>query len=152
MHHAERLAAIEKGIELPPLPPEAFHDPYYGVGYRGEYRRWSCGHGVTLILVGAAVTAALWTQGGTDFWWGLVIVAWGLGRLVSGHFFEGPSRVRQAGVTAPAPGGMADRRARDSDDRIHGAAGSWPWRKRDSPRRTRPFPGLSRAGSVVCHG
>lgn len=104
MHHAERLAAIEKGIELPPLPPEVFHDPYLGAGYGGEYRRWRRGRGVTLLLVGAAVTAALWAQGGTSFWWGLVIVAWGLGRLVSEQF-EDSSRARQPGVAAPPPGG-----------------------------------------------
>ena len=27
LYHAERMAAIEKGVELPPLPPELFHDP-----------------------------------------------------------------------------------------------------------------------------
>jgi hypothetical protein len=26
LYHAERMAAIEKGIELPPLPPEFFQD------------------------------------------------------------------------------------------------------------------------------
>lgn len=104
MHHAERLAAIEKGIELPPLPSDAVHDQYYGPGYRSEYRRWRRGRGVTLMFVGAAVTAALWAQGGTNFWWGLIIIAWGLGQLVS-ELFEESGRGRQAGITSVPPGG-----------------------------------------------
>ena len=84
MYHAERMAAIEKGIELPPLPPELLHSGYDFGGVLPGYRRWRRGRGVRLIFVGAAVTIALWqTNGDKSFWWGLVIVAWGLGQLVS---------------------------------------------------------------------
>jgi hypothetical protein len=89
MYHAERMAAIEKGIELPPLRPEILHDRYYD-GYGREYRRSRRGSGVTLIIVGAAVTVAMWqANGDNSFWWGLVIIAWGVGRLVSDYMDGG---------------------------------------------------------------
>ncbi len=109
MYHLERMAAIEKGIELPPLPPELLHDRYYDAArYRGEYRRWRRGRGIILILVGAAVTVAMWqSDGDNSFWWGLVIVAWGLGRLIS-DYLEVP------GAGAPPQSGSGGPSAPDS--------------------------------------
>lgn len=106
MHHVERMAAIEKGIELPPLPPELLHDGNYGVGYRREYRRWRRNSGLTLVFVGAAVTVAMWQSGDGDheFWWGLVIVAWGLGRVVS-EYLERRGTPPQAENGGPVPPG-----------------------------------------------
>ena len=105
MYHAERMAAIEKGIELPPLPPELLHDRYYGVGYRGDYRRWRRGGGLTLVFVGAAVTVAMWqVNGDNSFWWGLVIIAWGVGRLVS-EYLEPRGIPPEAGNGGPVPPG-----------------------------------------------
>jgi hypothetical protein len=99
MYHTERMAAIEKGIELPPLPPELLHDRYYDAGYRGRYRRRNSG--LTLVFVGVAVTVAMWqANGDNSFWWGLVIIAWGLGRLISDHL---------AAREAPPPAAGADR-------------------------------------------
>ncbi len=72
----------------------------------GECRRWRRGSGVTLLFVGAAVTVAIWAQGDRDFWWGLVIIAWGLGRLVGGYL-ENPSRGPQPGIHIQPPGGSA---------------------------------------------
>jgi Domain of unknown function (DUF6249) len=102
MYHLERMAAIEKGIELPPLPPELLGDRYDGVGYRGDYRRWRRGRGLTLVFIGAAVTVAMWqVNGDKSFWWGLIIVAAGLGRLVS-EYLEGPGAPPRAG-NGPVP-------------------------------------------------
>ena len=102
MYHLERMAAIEKGIELPPLPPGILHDRDDGVGYRGEYRRWRRGRGLTLVFVGVAVTVAMWqANGDKSFWWGLIIIAWGLGRLVSEHL-ETRATPPQAG-NGPVP-------------------------------------------------
>lgn len=112
MYHTERMAAIEKGIELPPLPPEILHDRYQGVGYRGEHRRWRRTSGLTLVFVGAAVTVAMWqADADRSFWWGLVIVAWGLGRVVGDYLdggrapYHAPGAPPQAGEGGPTPPG-----------------------------------------------
>ncbi len=107
MVHAERMAAIEKGVELPPLPSELLRDRYYGVGYRGDYPRWQRGRGLRMIFVGAAVTVALWqTSGDHSFWWGLVIVALGLGRLAS-DFLDSRGAAHVADPGGPIPPGSA---------------------------------------------
>lgn len=103
MHHAERMAAIEKGIELPSLPPELLHDRHYGAGYRRDCRRSRRSSGLTLLLIGAAVTIAMWqANGDKSFWWGLIIIAWGLGRLVS-DYLDAPGTPPQAGTGGPVP-------------------------------------------------
>ena len=84
MHHAERMAAIEKGIELPPVPPQFFHDTPTGLG-TCCYRRRS---GVVTLLVGVAIMVALWEQGSNGYWWGLVVIAVGVGRIIDGTFFS----------------------------------------------------------------
>ncbi|HEY1892320.1 MAG TPA: DUF6249 domain-containing protein [Steroidobacteraceae bacterium] len=104
MYHAERMAAIEKGIELPPLPPELLHERYEGTNYRGEHRRWRRSSGLTLVFVGVAITVAMWqANGDNSFWWGLVIVAWGLGRVV-GEWLDG-RRARNDAPGAPPQAG-----------------------------------------------
>ena len=112
MHHAERMAAIEKGIELPPLAPEVLYGGQDGARYRGDYRRRRRGGAMTLVFVGAVVTLALWQDGGdVSFWWGLVIVAWGLGRLVTDHMdgdripYDGPGSIPPAQNGGPLPPG-----------------------------------------------
>jgi hypothetical protein len=105
MHHLERMAAIEKGIELPPLPAELLGGGYDADGHRDDYRRWRRGRGLTLIFVGAAVTVAMWqVNGDKSFWWGLIIIAAGLGRLVT-EYLEAPRAPPQAGTGAPMPPG-----------------------------------------------
>jgi len=54
LHHAERMAAIEKGIDVPPLPPEFFRDfKKRNVSPTVYLRR-----GLMWLLIGLAVTAA----------------------------------------------------------------------------------------------
>jgi hypothetical protein len=80
LHHAERMAAIDKGIELPPLPPEFFADPKKRRDYSPTvYLR----RGLMWLLIGLASTAALWGTQESDFWWGLVPSAVGLAYLLS---------------------------------------------------------------------
>ena len=81
LYHAERMAAIEKGIELPPLPEDYFS------GRRGRYsspartRRT----GLILLFLGITITLGLWGGGAGDtaFWWGFVLVGLGLAFLLS---------------------------------------------------------------------
>src|SRR5215472_1893751 len=56
LHHAERMAAIEKGIEVPPLPPEFF------ANYRKQRTpEDALRHGLLWLFVGIAVTVALFS-------------------------------------------------------------------------------------------
>jgi hypothetical protein len=56
LYHKERLAAIEKGIELPPLPPELFEKE----SSRGRRRpRYLLG-GLVWLLVGLSLLVALY--------------------------------------------------------------------------------------------
>jgi hypothetical protein len=78
MHHKERMAAIEKGMEVPPLPPEFFQDG----------RRRNCNHpgdqlrsGLVLLLVGGALCAALYVTQHEAWVWGLIPAAVGIAKL-----------------------------------------------------------------------
>ena len=80
LHHKERMAAIERGMEVPPLPPELFRD----------YRRRraptdSLGRGLVLLLLGIALVIALYmspSAGPRVAFWGLIPAAIGLGNLI----------------------------------------------------------------------
>ncbi len=105
LYHAERMAAIEKGIELPPLSPGMLCEGYYGAPASAGHRRGRSGRGITLLFVGIAITLALWQTGGDhSFWWGLVIVALGLAQIVRG-FLEPRDPAATASGGEPAPGG-----------------------------------------------
>jgi hypothetical protein len=79
LHHTERMAAIEKGIELPPLPPEFFRDFRRRDRNPSTYFR----RGMVWLLVGLALMVAMHGSHEEDFWWGLVPVAVGLANLLS---------------------------------------------------------------------
>ncbi len=82
LHHKERLAAIEKGIEVPPLPPEFFEEN------RNRRRRGDPLHGLrsglVWLFVGAALCVALYTtHPDRSLWtWGLLPMAAGLAKLL----------------------------------------------------------------------
>ena len=85
MHHKERMAAIDKGMEIPALPAEFYQD---------VRRRRNCGpgdnlrRGLVLLLVGVAVTIALEYTVQRQAMWGLVPAAVGLAYLLV-YFIEG---------------------------------------------------------------
>jgi hypothetical protein len=88
LHHKERMAAIEKGIEVPPLPPEFFQDPRRRVRTPGDYLR----RGLVWLLVGGAITLALQGSGEKSHsLWGLIPAAVGLANLIY-YFVEGKTR------------------------------------------------------------
>ena len=79
LYHAERMAAIEKGIELPPLPPEFFQDTGRTAPAPVRHRRG----GLVLLFLGIAVCVALWGTGARAYLWGLTPAAIGLALLVA---------------------------------------------------------------------
>jgi hypothetical protein len=81
--HRERMAAIEKGLELPPLPPELFRGRDRG-RLRSPARTLE--RGLILIFIGIAISVALWQTGKNAAWWGLVPFGLGLAYLISSRF------------------------------------------------------------------
>jgi hypothetical protein len=94
-HHAERMAAIEKGIELPPLPREFYGTATSSVptdliqeelrGRHSELRYLRSG--LIWLLVGIAITVALYAnhdlgEHRTEAWWGGIPIAFGLSKLL----------------------------------------------------------------------
>jgi Domain of unknown function (DUF6249) len=78
LHHAERMAAIDKGIDLPPLPPEFFQGRKRAARTPFCYLR----NGVMWSFIGIAVTLALWGTQESSAWWGLIPISVGVGYLV----------------------------------------------------------------------
>jgi hypothetical protein len=81
LHHAERMAAIEKGIELPPLPDDYFSGGKAGPSGPARTRRT----GLVLTFLGIGISLGLWGSGvvGGFWWWGLVPLALGLAFLLA---------------------------------------------------------------------
>ena len=96
--HRERMAAIEKGIELPPLPPEIFKPRDRGRG-RGPARTLE--RGLLLIFAGIAIGVALWRTGKDAAWWGLVPVGLGLAYVISSRFRSAEPQLPTSGFTRP---------------------------------------------------
>ncbi len=111
MHHAERMAAIEKGIDLPPLPPQFFQDYQW---WTGDPTR-SLRNGLVLLFVGGAICAALYAVNDDDrtvAMWGLVPASIGVALLLYYALVGrklGPQRSRppggQSGGELGFPGG-----------------------------------------------
>ncbi len=93
LRHRERLAAIEKGLELPPDPPDV--DPRAGDDAR--FLR----HGLVLLAIGVTVTAAMIQIPDKDLPWlfGFIPGAIGIAYLL--YFFI---RTRLL-ASAPPPAG-----------------------------------------------
>jgi hypothetical protein len=94
LRHRERLAAIEKGFELPPDPPEV--EPKAGDDAR--FLR----HGLVLLAIGVTVTAAMIQIPDKDLPWlfGFIPGAIGLAYLI---YYVIRTRFA-ARDTAPGPG------------------------------------------------
>jgi hypothetical protein len=115
LYHAERMAAIEKGLELPPLPPELFQSSRSEFSLARRIRT-----GLILVFVGIAVFAALggfgahrglagdasvWSGAGGALW-GLVPTAIGIAYLISGFVEAGlQKRGSQGGPGGQPPAG-----------------------------------------------
>lgn len=80
LHHLERMAAIEKGIELPALPAE-FYSAFRKSGPRTPAE--TLRSGLVLLLVGIAIVVALSYQQHQLSLWGLIPAAVGLAYLIA---------------------------------------------------------------------
>ena len=97
LRHRERIAAIEKGLELPADPPEIDTSP--------ARRPRHLLRGLILVFVGSALTAAFYQTHGSDFpyLYGLIPVAAGIAYLIY-YFIEGRHEVsRPNGAPRESP-------------------------------------------------
>lgn len=80
LHHKERLLAIERGMEVPPLPDNLFGNGRDGQGAGpADYLR----RGLLWLLVGLAIGIALAINRGLESAsWGLIPMAVGLAYLI----------------------------------------------------------------------
>ncbi len=83
LHHKERMAAIEKGIEVPALPAELFQSTRR-VRTPSDYLR----RGIIFLLIGITVTAQKYFQTGLPRLWGLIFCALGIAYLLF-YWLEG---------------------------------------------------------------
>jgi len=78
LYHQERMAAIEKGIELPPLPDAFFSEESKPVSPRRRLL-----HGLVWLFLGLGVLVAFRATGQRDVaWFGLIPVGIGLAFLI----------------------------------------------------------------------
>lgn len=86
-NHKERMLALEKGIELPPLPTEllgrevfdSVEDHKSGWGEADKYLR----SGITWLFVGLALAGVVWLKNEPDqAGWALIPIAVGLAKLL----------------------------------------------------------------------
>ena len=94
LRHRERLAAIKKGFELPPDPP----DVDSRAGDDSRFLR----HGLVLVAIGVTVTAAMFQIPDKDvpYLFGFIPAAIGIAYLI---YYVVRTR-RAASGTPPAPG------------------------------------------------
>lgn len=85
LHHKERLLAIERGMEVPQLPPELFQEDGKATAPSDLLRR-----GLIWMLVGIALMVAIaLNRSLAAAAWGLIPAAVGLAYLIS-YRFAGP--------------------------------------------------------------
>jgi hypothetical protein len=97
LHHEERLAAIEKGIELPPLPVELI-----GAAPKGRPRHLLRGLVWLFIGLGAMAGLAGVTHGEEEKVWLLGLVPTGVGLAYLIYYFVEGKRVQEEEAKAEA--------------------------------------------------
>jgi hypothetical protein len=114
-HHAERMAAIEKGIELPSLPPGFYSNESSQVTpemLQQEFKGRASGlhylrSGLMWLLIGIAISVALYADHDVGehgaAWWGGVPAAFGLSKLL--FYFIANRKI--AGDKAPSDSSTA---------------------------------------------
>lgn len=82
LHHKERLAAIEKGLEVPPLPPELFQGDKGNKRGNGRLPADYLRRGLVWTFIGIGIIIALLTQHENSAWFGLIAVGAGVANLI----------------------------------------------------------------------
>ena len=103
LHHKERLLAIERGMEVPPLPPEFFLNARRGAGANSgvDSLRW----GLIWLLLGGALGVAIGLNGGLEAAsWALVPAAVGLAQIIFYFLVVSGSKVSARQDTALSDG------------------------------------------------
>ena len=102
LHHQERMAAIEKGIELPPLPEAFFAEDSRWSRHRSPHAHLLVG--LILSFVGIIVTIGLYRQGDVDYIFGMTPGVIGLAFLIF-YFTVGKKQAEaiEAAEKAKAP-------------------------------------------------
>jgi dolichol kinase len=96
LHHKERLMAIERGMEVPPLPAEFFQGRAKAETSLLSNLRW----GLIWLLLGLAIAAAIILNGDSArAAWGLIPIAIGLAQLI----FYSIGRRQEHGVNDAGP-------------------------------------------------
>jgi hypothetical protein len=75
LHHKERMAAIEKGMDVPPLPPELFQR---GGRLAADFLR----RGIVWLLIGGSLMTAMLLEGTHGAMYALIPTAIGLANLI----------------------------------------------------------------------
>jgi len=98
LYHEERMAAIERGLELPPLPQEFFRESKDG---QASSPHSDLGWGLFWLLGGFALLVALYfnTKPATSLY-ALIPVAVGLHYLIY-YFAVGKKEIGATGTTRP---------------------------------------------------
>jgi len=112
LHHAERMAAIERGMEIPDLPPEMLTG-------RPRRRRTSLLPGLVWFFVGLAVVVSRGSLEDAPLALGLVPLAIGLAYLIY-YFVEG----RKIEARQIEEEEMRGRNGRQGGGQISSSAGS----------------------------
>ena len=95
LHHKERMYAIERGMEVPPLPAQLLSGANAREGRCAPRPADYLRRGLMWLLVGCAVSAALAINRDPESAaWGLVPVAVGLANLI---FYGTDARARRTG-------------------------------------------------------
>ena len=95
LHHKERMYAIERGMEVPPLPPQLLAGANTREGRCAASPADHLRRGLMWLLVGCAVSLALAINRDIESAaWGLIPIAVGLANLI---FYGTDARARRTG-------------------------------------------------------
>jgi len=100
LYHQERMAALEKGVELPPLPEVLFSDE----GLKSYHPRRHLLKGLVWLFTGIGLGVALWPTAGFEHsLFSLIPIGVGLAHLIY-YFVEGKNE-----TTTAAAAGVGNR-------------------------------------------